>query len=287
MNPSAILRAGLVAATLLTALHADTDPKDVIPPPPGTDAFLLYHNSISADKSYTAGSEVPGFNLNTEVSIARYIHFGSLAGHTYMANLIMPFGNVQLDGPAVDGAQLQSSGLGDIMGNFTFWLANDPKQAKYWGAGAFLVAPTGEYDKNSGLNLGDHRWSLQPQSVVGRGFGKCFGELGAQCNFYTERKAGATQLDDKKAPLENLWAHLSYDVTPAVTFTGSIIWNQGGETQVAGVKMGDKTDATSAEATAMFMLTPQFQLLVQFRQDTWTRNGPATNQMNTRIAYFF
>lgn len=285
--PTRFALLGLVLAA--SALRADTDPKDVIPPPAGTNALIFYRKAITTSKTYAEGTKVTGFDLKADLNILRPVHYGDLGGHIYSLQLLIPYGSMSLTGAAVGNADYQTSGLGDVQANFTYWFKNDTKKNAYIGAGMFLITPTGEYDQASPVNMGDHRWSLRPQYLMGKAFGKAFYELGADCGFYTDKQVnGASgQVTSRKDPLLNVFGHATYNLTPALFMSGSLFWNHGGETKVDGVRQHDETKSTAAMATFGFGLTPQCQLLLQIRQDVSVKNGPAQNHVDGRFAYFF
>jgi hypothetical protein len=272
-----------------SVLHADTDPRDVIPAPAGTDAFIFYRKDISTNYTYSNGNKIRGFDLTANMNILRPVHYADLGGHVYSLQLLLPYGSMSLDGSAVGNAHFQTSGLGDTQLNFTYWFKNDTKQNRYAGAGLFLVTPTGAYDKSSPINLGDHRWSLRPQVLVGRGFGKAFYELGGEISVYTDKQdEGADQnLTSKKAPLYNAFGHATYNFTPALFTSASAFYTNGGETKLGGINQNDETKSLAAMLTFGFGLTAQSQLLLQIRQDVAVQNGPAQNHVDARFAYFF
>jgi hypothetical protein len=272
-----------------SALHADTDPKDVIPAPTGVDTVIFYRKDITTDNTYLNGTKTRGFDLTANLNILRPMHYGDLDGHIYCAQMLIPYGSEALTGSAVGNANFQTSGLGDTQFNLTYWFQNDAKRSRYFGAGMFLVTPTGEYDKSNIINLGDHRWSLRPQALVGRGFGKTFYEIGGETSFYTDKQnEGATRNQTStKDPLYNVYGHTSYDFTPALFIAGSVFYTNGGETKLGGIRQNDETKSLSAMLTFGFALTAQSQLLLQIRQDISVQDGPAQNQADVRFAYFF
>src|SRR5262249_27132447 len=112
---------------------------------------------------------VPHSHLDSEVGIARFMHFGQILGHQFGLQAILPFGT--LTNGEINGQNLgDASGIGDPIIAAGLWFINEPEKKRWFSFVNFVTTPFGTYDKYSALNLGGNRWQNDLQFDVTQGF---------------------------------------------------------------------------------------------------------------------
>ncbi|MDB5393683.1 MAG: signal peptide protein [Rhodospirillales bacterium] len=136
----------------------DYQPFDWVAAPRGTNVAMAYaqFGMNNAFNSTTAGT-LPNSSLDSQIGVARYLHYDEAFGHIYCLDFILPFGtlaNGKIDGQRVSDA----SGVADPVFSLGVWLTNEPDQKRWLSAVSFLPFPIGSYDRYRALNLGNNRW---------------------------------------------------------------------------------------------------------------------------------
>jgi hypothetical protein len=269
--------------------YSDNDTRDYVPLPPGTMLMAAYLNSISATDMYRNGDKVSGnANLDATIGIFRPVYYTQIGPFTVDPQALIIFGDQQLDGAAVGGVEMSSSGMADSILAATFWFINDPQSKTWMGFTPFITIPIGEYDRNSGLNLGANCWAFKGEIGFVKGFGKLFVDLTGNVEFYTDNEdysaAGLTLSKDLLCTFET---HLSYNFTESFFMGMDYFYHFGGETEVDGISSDDEKDDHALQAVFGFMLSPSFQLLVKYKKAFEVDNGLKTNTFGVRLAHFF
>jgi hypothetical protein len=138
----------------------DYQPFDWVTAPRGTNVAMAYNYAQFgmnyAFNSTTAGT-LPDSSLDSQISVARYLHYDEAFGHVYLLDFILPFGtltNGKIDGQRVSDA----SCVADPVFSLGVWLINEPGQKRRLSAMSFVSFPIGSYDRHRALNLGNNRW---------------------------------------------------------------------------------------------------------------------------------
>lgn len=279
----------LILLVLPPSVFADNDVRDYVPLPPGTMLMALYYNYTSATDLYRDGDKISGdANLDANIGIIRPVYYTKIGPFTIDPQAIIPFGAQSLDGEAVGGVEIKSSGLADPIIAATLWFLNDPESKTWLGFTPFITLPLGEYDNNKGINLGTNRYAFKAEVGFVKGFGNLMLDLTANAEFYTDNDdftpAGLTLEQD---PLYILEGHLSYNFTPSFFASADYFYHNGGETSVDGIDQGDEEQDHSAGCTLGYMVTPSSQLLFKYKQDLEVENGLKTSTIGMRMAFFF
>jgi len=99
------------------------------------------HNEYNSSRTGTVTYDT---NLDSNIGVARYLHYNTILGHTYVIDLIVPFG--KLSNASIGGEPLASaSGLADPLASVGFWFINEPAQQRYLSAAVFVSLPIGTY----------------------------------------------------------------------------------------------------------------------------------------------
>ena len=272
-----------------TQAFADNDARDYIPLDPGTTLIAAYYNYTSATDLYLdgdTGSEDVDFSAN--IAMFRPVYYTKIGPYVVDPQLIIPFGHQSLDGSAVGGMEVSSSGLADPIVTATIWFINDKKAKRWLGLTPFVTLPIGEYDDDKSVNLGANRWAFKPELGFVQGFNNYFFELIANCEFYTDNdEYSSRKVTLEQDPLYTLESHLSYNFTDSFYISGDYFYHNGGETTVDGISQDDEKDNHALQLSLGFMVTPSYQLLLKYKRDVKVENGLKSNSIGLRFCHFF
>lgn len=281
-----------LAAAALLPVHAfalDVDAGDYTALPAGTNLGLIYMQHASRDALYSNGNKLPGKNtLDSEIGILRGVHFTDIGGFIVDPQFLLPFGRLKAK-DSLSGLG-QDSGVGDLMLAATVWLVNKPESGTYFGITPFLSLPTGSYDKNQPLNLGENRWKLTLQGGLITGLSdKLLLDVIADVTvFGNNSEYGPSSATLKQKNQYQLQTYLRYNLTPGWDVRVGASHAFGGETEVNGVNSNDKLRTTKFTLGSGYFVTPSVQLLANYGRDVSVGNGfREENRLNLRLLKVF
>lgn len=287
---SAAAVVALAAALLpLPGWAVDVDPGDYVPAPPGTTVGLLYVQHAERDQLYAGGVRA-GVNprLTSDVGILRLVHYTTLGGLTVAPQVLMPFGRLDAGG---DTAALgRTSGVGDVILAAPVWVINDAASRTHLGITPYLFLPTGSYDHNRPLNLGENRWKLNLQVGLAQGLTERWHvDLTADATFYGKNDAfGAGGKTLRQEQQYQGQAYLRYQFSAGTnTFVG-LSQTTGGATRVDGTANDLATRQRKISVGASHFIAPTTQLMVSLGRDLRVDNGLRENaRINLRMLQVF
>ncbi|VWC96332.1 phenol degradation protein [Burkholderia lata] len=289
-NPRARKLAALAMAatfpTLASAINIDAG--DYTALPAGANIGALYYQHAEDTRIYANGSRVAGGNITQDIGIARFIHFMSVGGFTIDPQVLIPFGHV--GGTNQMSALGNNTGLGDAIFAATVWVVNRPESNTFLGITPFIYAPTGSYDRNRGINLGENRWKFALQAgFITPVAPKVILDLAADATAFTpNHNFGATGATMTESPLFQAQGWLRYQLTSSVDLRvgGSYVF--GGNQTIAGVSQANRQSTPSFLVGAAWFPTKTWQIIALYGRQTSTENGPLeTQRFNVRVAHFF
>lgn len=281
----------LVVVISPSTAFATLDTRDYIPAPAGTTAFVFYYDHLSGTNLYSQGTLAnKDTDTTVDTTVWRIAHWGQTGRFPWIANLIMPLGEVSLDGAGVGNAETSYSSYGDPIISVAFWPYSNPSAKTWFGVGLYITIPAGEYDNSKalGLNLAQNRWAFEPELAFVKGFGNFFLDLSGSVAFFTDNdKYTEADLTLEKDPLFKGEVHLTYDFTEKLFGGVEYFYANGGETSVGGAGNNDETKSHTAGVVVGMGLTDNTQLLIKYRNVLKTDNGVKTKNIGIRFAYFF
>lgn len=255
--------------------HAiDTEPSAYTALPHGTDALGVYFQHAHRQERYVGGVSLPGrqeLNSTTMQAIyRRYMQVGTLtAGPVLIASC-----GRQAAGGAI-AALGEASGCADPILGLTVWAINAPAQKNYFGISPYVVAPIGHYDKNKGLNMGEHRWKVGVNSGYITPLSEHFlvdvvGDI-VWHGKNDEYGASARTLEQK--PIYNAQIHLRYQIDSTSRLSASYLHDWGGENTINGADQNDRKNQGRIRIGGAKFLDANHQLQVEVGRDTKVANG--------------
>jgi hypothetical protein len=277
---SLLLLAGLVAWAG-TAHAILVDPYDNIIAPDGFYG-LVYGEYYSADEfTGPGGDKAADIDLTATVGILRpigYFHLGPVAA---AFQVIVPFGKVE----EKDLFKEDSSGLGDIIFGPGVFLYTSEKTNTYLSYWFYAFAPTGEWDPNQTINLGQNHWYFEHQLAVNQLFGKFV--LDANLNVYQHLEEPDN--DWKAPPRFELEMSLAYQFTDKliVGLNGGGYWDLD-EAEANGQSVDDtRAKRIQLGPTVGYMFTDRLGGNLRWTRDISAANDTKGDDVWLRLSYAF
>jgi hypothetical protein len=151
--------------------------------PPNTGAVIGYYRHIT---SSDGGAN--NVDLNANLFLFRTFFLMKFGQHFQFAPIaaVLPVADVTVIAPTPLGlnAVVHGSGMGDFVyvPNFVYTLRQSEASSFHMAFSPYVFMPTGTYNDERPINIGTHRWKLQPEIYIGQQFAKIF-SLEAVGNF--------------------------------------------------------------------------------------------------------
>lgn len=281
--------AGALATTaMLQPAHAlDVDPGDYTALPAGTNLAILYYQHAQRNALYANGNKAPGSNkLDSDIGLLRMVHFMDVGGYIVDPQFILPFGKLKAKGDL--GPVLgNNSGVGDLLVGATLWF-NKPGAKTQFGITPFLSLPTGQYNKNDPLSIGENRYKL----ILNTGYitplsEKVILDLIGDVTLFGKNDdvVGGTM---KQKPQYQFQSYLRYQLSGATDLRGGVSYTTGGKTRINGVDQNNKNETFKFNVGVAHFLSPTQQVLATVGRDTSVENGFRENaRLNLRFLQVF
>ena len=277
---------GVIACLALVSMGSapcgalDFQPFDWVPAKPGTNVLMGYYEYGKHDEynSFLAGTVTNDTNLDSNIGVARYLHYNTILSHPYVLDLVVPFGT--LSNGRIGGERLAStSGVADPLASVGFWFINDPERQRYLSAAVFVSLPIGTYDKGRALNLSGNRWQTDLQVDFTQGFLDKFtiDVSGDWITYGNNNEAGTGSQSLSQRATYGAYAWLSCDVTStlrraiptaiqaslSIGYAGTF----GGIQKLEGVSTGAKTDEQQIRLSYSQFISPTWQGVLSISHD--------------------
>jgi hypothetical protein len=267
----------------------DLDPGDYESAPAGVSVGLLYYQHATRNKAYAGGNvALRNAQFDSDVGIARFVHYMKLGDYLIAPQVLLPFGQLRAGGNL--SALGSNSGLGDVILAAPLWLINNPEQRNFFAVTPYLFAPTGNYDRNRALNLGENRWKFNLQAGYVTAISKSwsFDLSGDVMVFGKNSDLAAPGARLEQDPLYQVQGYLKYHWTDATRLAAGLSHSFGGETQVNGVAQNDRAKTTKVMLNWSTFVDQKNALMVGIGKDLRVENGLQENaRVNLRYLHIF
>lgn len=268
------LTALLLLAAALPARAIDTEPGNYIARPPGSNALSMILQHVERDAQYSHGHRLPTApRLDTDMVTMKYAHYMKFGELTVAPGFIQSCGHTQAGGSiaALGGA----GGCADLIAGAIVWAINDPARMTYLAISPYVVAPTGNYDANKPLNIGEHRWKGGINSgYVTPLWGKLMLDLVGDVVWNGKNTAyGVARRTLAQGAVFTAQMHLRYQFDAATRVSFSYLHDWGGETAQNGVDQNDRKNQGRYRIGAARFLDAHNQLQFELGADTRVANG--------------
>ena len=282
----------LIFAPVLLALSTPSfaqvvPPRTYLKPYNGVWSVPLWYQSMSGNVNPTDPAFVlsPGFSFDSEIlQTGYYKAFALTPKRAASLTAILNMGRVSGESAVFSES---SSGFGDLMVEFNMHLNNaepiynNPMLMRYKPGFsvnliADLVIPTGEYDDDQLVNLGQNRWMGRVGTPIVKQIGPwvpgrrttlevipsvwLFGD-NDDYKDVTGPPGATTDLETD--PLFQVEAHLTRDLDEKLWVSLDLNWLSEGESEIDGVS-GDSVDVLTVGAMASLPLTERLGLKIGY-----------------------
>lgn len=236
----------LVLCQASVSLAQDTEPRRWSQIPTGVNFFGAGYYYTDGDIAFDPLLKIENATFELQTVGLSYIRSFGFLGKSARLDFTLPYKAGRWEG-TVDGefVHLRRRGPGDARARFSVLLYGGPAQTPQEfskseknntviGAALAVSMPTGQYNSERLINLGDNRWVIRPQLGVTHSRGKWTGELSGSVFFYADNNHFWRETQLETDPLFAAQAHLIYTFRPGLWTSISTAYGLGGEATVNG-----------------------------------------------------
>ena len=218
----------------------DLQPGEIKAPAGTFNAAQMSYVYVEKGDKYTHGSKTSSTsNIKQNAFLLRLSHafeINQIPAIVYAASTINHLENRDIP----NAANTNSNGIGDTTLVFALWPYVDRAKEEYLGLATYLTLPTGEYDKNSAVNIGSNVYQTAFQAGYQRKLidnVNWMSALDVVLAGDNKQFLGNNKLE--KDPLYNFQTGLQYVFNP--TYSGSVgyFYTVGGESTVNSIDQGN------------------------------------------------
>lgn len=273
------------------AYAIDVNAGDYTALPSGTNVGVFYYQHTKMDGYYQEGQKTNA-KSQSDIGIARFIHYTDIGGLRATPQVVIPFGTVR--NSKIGGADLNNaSGFADPIIASALWLINQPEKGasgRYLAFTPFVYLPIGQYDKHDAVNLGENRFKYDLQIAwVQPLYDKFSFELYQDFIWYGDNDEAGTgnQTLSQKTSYQTQ-TNLRYDLNPKQRIALGYAANYGGDQALDGIKINQNMEKQQARLEFQQMINPKTQLSAQLISDTEVESGFKKDiGLNFRLFYIF
>lgn len=201
-----------------------------------------------------------------------------MGGYTVCPMVALPYSVTKSNGDTLSSLiGHESSDFADIIVGATGWLINDKPNNHYLAATWLFFAPTGEYNPQQLLNIGENRY----KSTLNIGYIQKLSdnvllELSPELALYGSNNNRLGQTLEQR-PSYALTSILRYNQTPQLTLFSGFQQNYGGETSLGGIAQNDPSKMEKITLGAYYYTVGGTQILLKYGKEFTTRDGMKTS----------
>jgi hypothetical protein len=218
----------------------DLQPGEIKAPAGTFNAAQMSYVYVEKGDKYTHGSKTSSTsNINQNAFLLRLSHafeINQIPAIVYAASSINHLENRDIP----NAANTNSNGIGDTTLVFALWPYVDRAKEEYLGLATYLTLPTGEYDKNSAVNIGSNVYQTAFQAGYQRKLidnVNWMSALDVVLAGDNKQFLGNNKLE--KDPLYNFQTGLQYVFNPTYSASVGYFYTVGGESTVNSIDQGN------------------------------------------------
>jgi len=276
------LMPGLVMASFSAAAQ-QLEPRAYANTPVGMNFVLTGYGYSDGAVTTDAGSPIQGAHVNIDTAVLGYARSFGIWDHSAKINFIE--GEAWVDGSANFIGQPRTrwvTGLTDPTANVSVNLYGAPaltmneftnyQQDLIIGVKLGVTAPLGQYDSDKLLNIGNNRWSFNPELGFSQAVGKFTLEVMPGATVYTDNDdyLGKVRSQD---PLYSVQGHVIYSFPHHIWASLSGTYYTGGDTTVDGVGQHTLENDYRAGGTLALPLGRRESIKIYGSDGVYTRAG--------------
>jgi len=218
----------------------DLQPGEIKAPAGTFNAAQMSYVYVEKGDKYTHGSKTSSTsNIKQNAFLLRISHafeINQIPAIVYAASSINHLENRDVP----NAANTNSNGIGDTTLVFALWPYVDRAKEEYLGLATYLTLPTGEYDKNSAVNIGSNVYQTAFQAGYQRKLidnVNWMSALDVVLAGDNKQFLGNNKLE--KDPLYNFQTGLQYVFNPTYSASVGYFYTVGGEGTVNSIDQGN------------------------------------------------
>ncbi|WP_261640565.1 transporter [Erwinia mallotivora] len=257
--------------------------------PDGTTVGLLYYQHASTGSAWAEGKKVgTDYRINSDIGMLRLLHTVQISDTaTLDPQFLLPFGHLASGGNA--DALGSASGTGDLILTVPLKIRLNAS-GDLFGFAPYLSLPTGSYDHNQALNLGENRWKVDLQAAWVKSLSEKWAlEMVGDAIWYGDNNdygPGSGRLQQDNAWTAQLMGRYMPD--PTLSLGAGVGQSWGGSSTLDGNRQSGDVRTSNVRLTATKFFTPRDQVQIQLGRDLRVENGAAEDfRLNLRYARVF
>jgi hypothetical protein len=218
----------------------DLQPGEIKAPAGTFNAAQMSYVYVEKGDKYTHGSKTSSTsNIKQNAFLLRLSHafeINQIPAIVYAASSINHLENRDIP----NAANTNSNGIGDTTLVFALWPYVDRAKEEYLGLATYLTLPTGEYDKNSAVNIGSNVYQTAFQAGYQRKLidnVNWMSALDVVLAGDNKQFLGNNKLE--KDPLYNFQTGLQYVFNPTYSASVGYFYTVGGESTLNSIDQGN------------------------------------------------
>ena len=218
----------------------DLQPGEIKAPAGTFNAAQMSYVYVEKGDKYTHGSKTSSTsNIKQNAFLLRLSHafeINQIPAIVYAASSINHLENRDVP----NAANTNSNGIGDTTLVFALWPYVDRAKEEYLGLATYLTLPTGEYDKNSAVNIGSNVYQTAFQAGYQRKLidnVNWMSALDVVLAGDNKQFLGNNKLE--KDPLYNFQTGLQYVFNPTYSASVGYFYTVGGESTLNTIDQGN------------------------------------------------
>jgi len=218
----------------------DLQPGEIKAPVGTFNAAQMSYVYVEKGDKYTHGSKTSSAsNIKQNAFLLRISHafeINQIPAIVYAASSINHLENRDIP----NATNTNSNGIGDTTLVFALWPYVDRAKEEYLGLATYLTLPTGEYDKNSAVNIGSNVYQTAFQAGYQRKLVNNVNWMSAlDVVLAGDNKQFLGNNKLEKDPLYNFQTGLQYVFNPTYSASVGYFYTVGGESTVNSIDQGN------------------------------------------------
>lgn len=186
-----------------------------------------------------------------------------------------PVGHIASDHMPMLPTHTSASGIGDTSLVYAVWPYANRETDVYWGVGAYLILPTGNYEAaNASFNMGSDRYSYALQTGCQMPIGEHMQWTAAVDGLWFTDTPNFIypNVKYKQSGLYTMQSGLNWDIDARYSVAATYFYTAGGLGTLNDQSMGNTTELQRYQLT-LSSKWPFGKLVLQYGTDLTTKNG--------------
>lgn len=290
----------LLACLLMPTAHAlDVEPRRWSHLPLGTSFLGVAYLDTNADIFFDPTLQLEDVEMDLDTWAAKYIYSFESFGKSSRIDVTQGYQDGHWDG-LLQGEPAETSrhGMSDTFVRYAVNLYGAPplKSGEYAayrrgketetiiGAGLVVRLPTGDYQEDRLINLGQNRFVIRPQLGIQHNRGRWTFEVNAEAAFFTSNDDffGGNRLEQD--PLFIFFTTAAYTFRPGLWASVGYAYDYGGESEVNGVKKDNRQQDVAWAVSIAYPLSRRAGVTFSYIE-TETRESTGLDSRSIGLAF--